>query len=257
MIPEIQDLLTRLKSKTPVFSESLNLVHATILGKRMVFCSTKRRDMIQRAHRQGSFYEQEELTQLQKIMPENGIFVDIGANVGNHSLFFAKYCGAKKVYPFEPNPPAFNTLIQNVLVNQLEDTIDLRFIGVGVSDANGGGFAMEERRSNLGAAKMLEGQGDLAVYRGDELLADIQPDFVKIDVEGMEIKVLSGLSGVLNRCKPMIFIEVDEENETAFADWVAQNDYAIAYSFRRYEVNKNYLITPSEDVARVKESIED
>ncbi len=80
--------------------------------------------------------------------------------------------------------------------------------------------------------------------RGDDLLADITPDFIKIDVEGMEMSVLSGLSGTVARCRPTFFVEVDNVNRDAFLQWVETNSYAVRARFRRYRANENFLIVP-------------
>lgn len=242
MIPRIKRLNKRLRLGRPVESVSLQLVHTRVLDEAVTFCVNMKNDPVQRNHRRGQFYEMSELTRLRTIFPEGGVFADIGANVGNHTLFAAKYLKASKVIPFEPNPKAFELLIQNVLVNGLADVVDLSMIGVGVSDEQSGGFAMQDRDRNLGGAKMLEGEGDLEVHRGDALLAEVTPDFIKIDVEGMEMKVLSGLSGVLERCRPVMMVEVDNDVEETFLSWVAEQGYAVLSTHQRYRLNKNHLI---------------
>lgn len=248
MIPRIKRLNKRLRLGRPVESVSLQLVHTRVLDEPVTFCVNMKNDPVQRNHRRGQFYEMSELTRLRTIFPEGGVFADIGANVGNHTLFAAKYLKASKVIPFEPNPKAFELLIQNVLVNGLADVVDLSMIGVGMSDEQSGGFAMQDRDRNLGGAKMLEGEGDLEVHRGDALLAEVTPDFIKIDVEGMEMKVLSGLSGVLERCRPVMMVEVDNDVEETFLAWVAEQGYAVLSTHQRYRLNKNHLIC---DAARL------
>ena len=251
MIAAIKELHENLDAGQPVQSVNLRVIHAKVLDRPVVFCWNMKRDPIQRSHRNGRFYEFEELSQLLKVVKKNGVFLDIGANVGNHSLFFALFLNARKVIPFEPNPRAFNLLIQHVLLNGLREKFDLTHIGVGLSDKASSGFAMQDVSRNLGGARMLEGKGGLDVYRADALLKTETPDFIKIDVEGMELKVLAGLEGILERCKPMIFIEVDNVNETAFLDWVEQHDYAIALTKQRYKTNKNHLLVASRDVKKV------
>ena len=251
-IKRIQRLHKRLALGRPDESVGLNLVHTTILGKRVTFCVNMQRDPIQRNHRRGSFYEMFELQRLRRLFPAGGTFIDIGANVGNHTLFAAMFMGAGRVIPIEPNPLAFELLIQNVLVNRLEDIVDLTQIGIGLSDVSSGGFAMTERQVNLGKAQMEADGGDLEVLRGDEVFADERPDFIKIDVEGMEMQVLSGLEGLLQRANPVMMIEVDNDLEAKFLDWVASNDYGVFATHARYTENKNHLICPKAQVAKLK-----
>ena len=247
----VRKLLRRLANGKPVQSVDLQMVHARVLDKPVTFCVNMERDPIQRNHRAGTFYELKELLALQAIFPHGGCFVDIGANVGNHSLFAAQHLGAAKVIPFEPNPRAYDLLVQNVLVNGLSKVIDLQFLGVGLSDAHSGGFAMEKRDRNLGGARMLEGEGDLDVYRADEVLADVTPDMIKIDVEEMEMQVLAGLSGVLDRCRPVLLVEVDTVNEDAFQSWIAENDYAMVSSYQRYKTNRNHIVADRHSAERL------
>lgn len=233
-------------------SGPLSLIHCEVLGQPVSFCVNKEKDPIQRSHRNGTFYELNELEALMPLFPEGGTFVDIGANVGNHSLFAGLFLKAGRVIPFEPNRLAYDLLVNNMLVNGLRDRVDLSKLGVGLSDEQSGGFAMEKRRRNLGGAKMLAGEGDLDVYRADDLLSEVEPDFIKIDVEGMEIKVISGLSGILERCRPILMIEVDIENEAAFQDWVQEVGYASLNVYQRYRSNKNHLIVDKDQLKNLQ-----
>ena len=83
-----------------------------------------------------------------------------------------------------------------------------------------------------------------------EALAKAKVDFIKIDVEGMEMQVLGGLAQTLERCRPVIFIEVDEANRADFLDWVEANHFDIAATFRRYPVNENFLLKPARKGAK-------
>ncbi len=245
MIPRIEKILKRLRLGRPVQSAKLELTHARISDRRVIFCTDMENDPIQRNHRRGQFYEGRELGKLKAHFPEGGTFVDIGANVGNHSLYAALFLGAGRVIPFEPNPRAFRLLVQNVLVNRLEEVIDLSRLGVGLADREEGGFAMEKRKRNLGGARMLPGEGRLRVFRGDTLLEGERPALIKIDVEGMEMPVLAGLEATIAAHRPALLVEVDNENETAFRQWAADAGYEIADTVQRYRLNKNHLLLPA------------
>lgn len=252
MIKCIARLQKRLMLGRPDASVALQLIHTRVLDMPVIFCVNMENDPVQRNHRRGGFYEQSELKALRSIFPKGGTFVDIGANVGNHTLFAAMFLGAGRVIPFEPNPQAFELLVQNVLVNRLSERVDISKLGVGLSDAHSAGFAMQKRERNLGAAKMLEGQGSLEVFRADDLLAEETPDFIKIDVEGMEMRVLDGLSGLLARCRPVMMVEVDNEVEDQFMNWVAEAGYGVVATHARYRLNKNHVIADKADVARLQ-----
>lgn len=257
MTPFVVRRLRRLNEGRPVQSVLLNMIHTRILGQPVTFCVNMENDPIQRNHRHGRFYEINELKILLGILPKGNVFVDIGANVGNHALFAALILKSSKVIPFEPNPAAIYLLIENVVVNRLMDTIDLSNLGIGLSDKYSSGYAVENRARNIGATKMLAGQGNLEVYRGDDRLKDVTPDMIKIDVEGMEMAVLDGLSGVFERCKPLLLVEVDNSNEEAFLEWAKTTGYRVVDTYQRYKLNKNHILADTKKASRIAKKIKD
>lgn len=242
----VQAARRKLRRGAVVSVPDVELTFCTIHGRPVRFATDLQRDPIQRNHRAGRFYEQPELDSLRHFVPAGATFVDIGANVGNHSLYAGLFLAAAKVIPFEPNPLAYRLLMTNVLLNGLESIVSFDHIGLGLSDHEASGFGMEARNFNLGAAKMLEGEGEIELSTGDIRLADESPDFIKIDVEGMEMGVLRGLRETVARAKPNMLIEVDEENYDAFDAWVEEVGYTKVETFQRYRNNKNFLIQPQD-----------
>lgn len=59
----------------------------------------------------------------------------------------------------------------------------------------------------------------------------------------MEIACLEGLAYTIERCRPHIFIEVDNENAQAFFQWCKDNRYSILERHRNYTVNENFMTT--------------
>ena len=213
-------------------------------GRRVLFATDKEADPIQRAHRNASFYEAEELALLQAHVKPGACFVDIGANVGNHTLYAAMFLDAARVIPVEPNPLALRLLLLNVMLNGVDDRVVKTGLGFGLSDHEAEGFGMEARTKNLGAARMQAGKGDLRVLTGDALLDGESPDFIKIDVEGMEMLALGGLAKTIARSRPKMLIEVDQENYDAFDDWRVTAGYEVIETIQRYTTNKNFLLAP-------------
>ncbi|MBY5932175.1 FkbM family methyltransferase [Tateyamaria omphalii] len=245
MTPEITRIQKRLRLGRPVQAENVQLTHTSFRDRRIVFCTNMENDPIQRNHRKGSFYELSELKEIEDVFPDGGTFVDIGANVGNHTLYAAAFLKASRVIPIEPNPAAYRLLIQNVLLNGLDDIVDFSHLGIGLSDSEERGYAVQKRTRNLGAARLQKtGKGGLTVVPADEVLKDETPDFIKIDVEGMEMKVLAGLQDTAARCRPNFMVEVDLENDDAFHAWCASSGYEVASCKQRYKQNRNYLLKP-------------
>lgn len=242
MTPEIDSIRGQIAAGGPVCLGPYEQCHCTIDGTPVTFNLDREHDPIQRNNRAGRFYEHKELHYLRDAFPPGGTFVDIGANIGNHSLFFALFAKASRVIPIEPNPVSYRLLIANVLCNRLLDIVDLSRLGVGVSDTKGTGFAIEDRARNIGAARLVPGAGTITALPGDALFQGETPNLIKIDVEGMELLALKGLSETIARCRPRLFVEVDDLNVAGFHQWCRDSDYAIERVWQRYKTNKNMLV---------------
>ncbi len=215
-------------------------------------------DLIQKVHLGGRLYENRELKLIRKHGRDSRIFFDIGSNVGNHAVFIAKVLGAQKIYAFEANPAVAEILKINVLLNGLADVIDTSYLGIGLGERLGTFKVTYPQKNNVGAARLVEdpvgeanGESDAdADSRGarvmvsplDALSIGRAPGFVKIDVEGMEIAVLKGMAKTIQRYKPKIFVEVDDENAVQFDQWLACNGYVKVDNFKRYASNENFVV---------------
>jgi FkbM family methyltransferase len=227
-------------------SPRCRVISSMICNEIVHFTLTDKTDVIQRSHYGGQFYEPEELAIIGKWLRPGAVFCDIGANIGNHTLFALKILKAAKSILFEPNPEAIVVLRANIEVNGLGPQADLSFIGIGLSDTSSSGMSMSAPQKNLGAARMVSGGGDIRTMRGDEALAGTHVDFIKMDIEGMEVQALSGLTETIARCRPMLFIEVDNRNAESFKTWVGASGYRIEASFQRYRTNVNHLVIPAD-----------
>ncbi len=224
------------------------LVSTTVKGSPVRFFVTDRDDSIQGFHARGVFYEQEELEIITRYFPVAGVFVDVGANVGNHSVFVGKYLRPRQIIVLEPNQPAIDILRANVEINGLQSLVDMSRLGVGLSDVASTATA-DTPPGNLGGTRLLTCRADngtIPLIRGDVILQDRPVDFLKIDVEGMEMRVLAGLEATIARWRPPMFIEVDDSNVAPFHDWMRLHDYAATCRYRRYDVNENYMTLPVE-----------
>lgn len=227
-------------------SPRVHVVRAEHLGQPVFFAVDNPDDVIQSEHMKGRFYEPEELDIMRRFFPVGGRFLDIGVNVGNHSLYMAKFLHAQRVVMVEPNPTAIELLEANILLNGVGDVCDRSKLGYGLSDGVADSAFIRVGRNNLGGARVKEGEGEVPLASGDTLLGDEAFDLIKIDVEGMEMKVLAGMASYLQKHPAPIFIEVDKANYRAFEDWVAANGYRVRDRFQRYAVNTNYMIEPGK-----------
>lgn len=125
--------------------------------------------------------------------------LDIGANVGNHSYYFSKICKANKIIAFEPDPN--NGLIYNN--NNPETTL----IPVALSNYIGECYFHNSSPYNSGTGRISSQGNKVEVSTLDYFnLQDIT--FIKMDVEGEELKVLEGMTNTIESSKPEMLIEI-------------------------------------------------
>ena len=142
---------------------------------------------------------------------KDGIILDIGSNIGNHSLYFLLERGAKFAYCFEPAKETFEILKKNMEMNHLENCSMLYNVGVG----RGSGSAyisMSKKRNTAYTQISLQEEGNVKIVSIDELGIKEKITFVKIDVEGFELEVLKGMQETLKRDKPLLMIEIWKKN---------------------------------------------
>lgn len=206
------------------------IVSATICGRDVYFFVADKTDLIQKKHFEGKFYESHELEIISKYFHPGRTFVDIGANVGNHTVYVARLLSPLNVIVIEPNPATFAIIKANIALNQLGSCVDLSHLGIGLSNTSARAFAMTPA-GNLGGTRLeFSEHGSVRVVPGDAILSGHRIDFLKIDVEGMEIDVLDGLKETIAKQRPRIFIEVDNCNIVKFFEWTKINNYSIATS---------------------------
>ena len=211
-------------------------------GQNFRFFVEDHHDSIQAHHNAGEFYEIEELELLTRFIPRNARILDIGANIGNHSVWFEKILGAQTIVPVEPQTRMVALYKTNCQLNGLI-TIDERCLGLALGDANQFGEVQIDQAFNPAGARIApSATGDIQIRVGDEILADDVFDFVKIDVEGAELNVVRGLKQLVARCRPMLFVEVWEENRAEFDQLMIELDYEVVGEYRRYDIATNLLL---------------
>jgi len=160
---------------------------------------------------------------LKAIKRKPSIFCDIGANIGQHTLFMSQF--AETVHAFEPYQVVRDKLLHQIAIN---DLTNITVHPVGLSDSNHSlpFFAPTGRNQGIGsfdASTLAKGNrniGELELVIADEYLANNaieELDLVKIDVEGFEKSVLHGLNQTLSRFRPIVVCEITYGNELSFS----------------------------------------
>lgn len=226
------------------FVRRVHIATVSYEGKQLDFLIGRRSDWIQGHHLQGKFYAAEEL-EVMRAAYRGGTFVDVGANVGNHSIFAAAIIGAPRVIAFEPNPEAYRVFRCNISLNDLPEII--QHVPVGLSDHDGHAtIATPHPEINLGGTMLAEdSSGPVELRRGDDLLTEeAEIGFLKIDVEGLEMQVLAGLEATIARCRPPMMVEVDDRNRKAFDHWSSERRYRVDSETRPYNGMANLFLFP-------------
>jgi|SRR5208337_1669460 FkbM family methyltransferase len=220
------------------------VVTSLINGRTIRFFVTDEQDEIQKYHHAGSFYETEELSIMRANWRSDGSYVDIGTNIGNHTIYVAKFLDVSRLIVFEPNPRAIGILRVNLALNQCFN-VDLKHLGIALASETSAMRLIEVDPHNLGGASLVpDAQGNVRSVPGDSLLLNEHVSFLKIDVEGMEMDILHGLEGTVRTWRPNIFIEVWYQNSEGFLKWCDRFSYQIVDQYRRYRDSRNYMVIP-------------
>jgi methyltransferase, FkbM family len=138
---------------------------------------------------------------------ENNVVLDVGANIGNHTLYYLNECNAKKVYCFEPVVDTYNVLHENIMLNNLSDRVCLYNVGIG--NKSGKAIISSYNVYNIGGTTIeMSDDGDISVVAIDDLDIPESVSMVKIDVEGFELFALNGMLKTLEKYKPYLSIEI-------------------------------------------------
>jgi len=173
----------------------------------------------------GEPYEHDMLQAMASVLRADSLVLDVGANIGNHSLYLANVVGCR-VKSFEPNSTLTDALEQSAKLGGIQDRLEVNNIGVG-REPGRGQFAVLNP-TNLGSQSISVDSevGDFRIDTLDLLGIAEKVTAIKVDVEGMEIDVLLGGEALIMRDKPVLFIECqDEESFDPIADWMAGHGY--------------------------------
>lgn len=145
------------------------------------------------------------------------IFWDVGANIGIYSVLFSKMHPDWKIFAFEPNKEVEPILKENIVENHAQN---IEVLTLALSNKSSTSL-LKLNKFRAGGNTLIDTQGnrfrvlEVITAMGDELIAlkkIPKPDFIKIDCEGHELKVLIGLRDTIFNSKPIMSIELLKDN---------------------------------------------
>lgn len=200
-------------------------------------------------------YEPDILSLIAERLPVGGTFVDIGANIGQHSLFAAMVVrDAGSVISFEPIPRLVQQFTESIALNGLEKVMTL--LPFACSDHTGE-MALKIKPGNIGGSGLHHADESYDSVKIKTIVADgylmnlPRIDLIKIDTEGHEIETLRGLEKVIHKYQPNIIVEFSpslredaESYAKTFLTFFEQNNYTLydlEEGYRKVEQEKYIL----------------
>ncbi len=177
----------------------------------------------------------------QRIRPDHTI-IDVGGNIGFRALKFGRLVPQGRVVSFEPDPENFIRLRGHLDMNDATNVTPVE-LGIGPEERTFKLYRVVE--SNPGMNRILpEGEGRDRFSHKEVRVAPlstalegtgvVRVDVIKVDVEGFELAVLKGSEDVLRRDRPLLFVELDDDNllengtsARALIDWLKGLGYRV------------------------------
>jgi len=187
-------------------------------------------------------YEHAELKAIESFITNDAIFIDIGANFGLYTLHVSRLINKNgQIICFEPFSENFDSLTQNIVLNGLPN-VHLENIAIGEKEGVINLY-YDKRENNLGmvSATPLE-RGiteEVKVVSLDTYLKNIhfnKIDLIKIDVEGFEYSVLSGMKNTLKSFHPSLLVEILDGNESFNQNSTCEN-LLKEFGYRKYYID--------------------
>ena len=190
-------------------------------------------NVIGRSLRMYGEWAEHELSILRRYIGAGMTAVDVGANIGTHTVPFSRWVGDGFVIAIEAQPAVSKVLSANCerngcnnvkVVNAVCADMDGSFESEPqcAAERNVGGHSFSGRRINLWHKLVRRlrfdaagGIGEVPAVTLDELCAARPISFIKLDIEGMELEALHGARATIARCHPVVFFEQNSAERLA------------------------------------------
>jgi len=203
-----------------------DVVAVTRYGVEMLFAVPDRAEYIQSHHVRGALYEEDLLGALYPLLRPDELVLDVGANIGNHTVFFAVACRCR-VVAIEPEAANFAHLQRNIELNGRSAKVTpIRAAAAAVAGQHVETVAQDEGNSGSVSVNLIDRETGVESLRLDDLELPAPPRLLKIDTEGMELEVLKGATDLLSRHGPILVVEAKDAAEfDAIAEFLKPFSY--------------------------------
>lgn len=149
---------------------------------------------------------------LKDIIEKSKYIVDVGANIGCHTVSYALFNEEANIWSFEPQDQLFGFLCRNIKLNGLQGRVSLHHCGLGHTQLKttlascDSVYVPTSNEYNMAGLGIGSGGQELELHTLDSFnLPGL--DFIKIDVEGAEGLVIEGAAETIKKYKPIVFFE--------------------------------------------------
>lgn len=190
---------------------------------------------------------------------------DVGSNIGTHSVALAKLLGDKiSIRAFEAQRQVYYLLCGNIAVNGLDN---VHCHHTAVSDVSNNTILINlpdyNMPNNFGGLELIEptkSDNQYMTKTRSELVTTIcldqfneDVDFIKMDIEGMEHLALKGAKKLIEKSRPICFVEMFKTDTDSVKKFFKKNNY-VAYAYKPddwvfFPSESNFCINGKEQIA--------
>ncbi len=204
-------------------------------------------------------YEEELVSYIAKTLPENAVFIDVGANIGAISIMVALRRPDVTIHAFEASPRIFHYLARNIQQNELKNIHAINLAIHAEDNQELAFFAPEDKFGKGSFSNVFNCTPELVKTIRLESYFDqhhLKPDLIKVDVEGFEAMVFESMGHFLQiNPRPIIvfeFVDWAEKNSKLFQPGDAQrillhNQFKL-YSLNGWGEKEKYTITEAYEI---------
>lgn len=218
----------------------------------LVFAGRSGNDPVMALHREGRLWEQDAISALLAEFPQDGVFVDVGAHLGNHTVAVTRMGAASSAIAIEPNAEITRLLAANLAMNGLTERVEIVGPGTALGRASATAWFVRNRRKSsesMVKSDVPEDQRERAeqvsLLTGDDLLRGKPVHAIKINTSGSEVEVLKGLSETLSGQRPILLVAHANDQADRIERVVSEYGYQVRQTFESDRKNRSSsLIVP-------------
>jgi SAM-dependent methyltransferase len=187
-------------------------------GERITFFVDDPVDPVQRFHAAGQFADLAELDAVQRLTPAGARILDLGAGVGNHAAFFAKYADAARIALWEPDRRKHGVLRLNMALNAVA----------------GADFSLLPQDAT--AAPSFPGLLANGAFQNQSF------DLIRFEQPGAELDFIENAKALIGETKPLLMIHVGADNVRPFLKKADALGYIVAWQHQKSDRALTYIL---------------